>query len=91
MSDESDISKVFEVNDIFTRKDAISGLKSSPWADLCKLVNTPLDSSNFWNMISQPSILLFRFHIHCRYLQAAPIKKTGPLLTLSFKKSLLLF
>jgi hypothetical protein len=25
----SDISKVFEVDDIFTRKDAISGLKSS--------------------------------------------------------------
>ena len=43
----SDISKVFEVDDIFTRKDAISGLKSSIWADLCKLVNTPLDSSNF--------------------------------------------
>ena len=45
--DQSDISQVFEEDDIFTRKDAISGLKSSPWADLCKLVNTPLDSSNF--------------------------------------------
>jgi len=30
----SDISKVFEVDDIFTRKDAISGLKSSLWAGL---------------------------------------------------------
>ena len=43
----SDLSQVFEVDDIFTGKNAISGLKSSPWADLCKLVNTPLDSSNF--------------------------------------------
>ena len=41
----SDISKVFEVDDIYTRKDAISGLKSSPWAGLGKLVNTPLNSS----------------------------------------------
>ena len=45
--DQSDLSQVFEVDDIFTRKDAISGLKSSLWADLSKLVNTPLDSSNF--------------------------------------------
>jgi hypothetical protein len=36
-----------EVDDIFTRKDAISGFKSNPWAGLGKLVNTPLDSSNF--------------------------------------------
>ena len=41
----SDLSKDFERDDIFTRKDAISGLKSSPWAGLGKLVNTPLDSS----------------------------------------------
>jgi hypothetical protein len=41
----SDISKVFEVDDIFTRKDAISGLKSSLWAGLGKLVNIPLNSS----------------------------------------------
>jgi hypothetical protein len=33
--------------DIFTRKDAISGLKSSLWAGLSKLVNTPLDGSIF--------------------------------------------
>jgi hypothetical protein len=43
----SDLSQVFEMDDIFTRKDAISGLKSSPWAGLGKLVNTPLDSSIF--------------------------------------------
>jgi len=43
----SDILQVFEVDDIFTRKDAISGLKSSLWAGLGKLVNTPLDSSIF--------------------------------------------
>ena len=43
----SDLSQVFEVDDIYTRKDAISGLKSSPWAGLGKLVNTPLDSSIF--------------------------------------------
>jgi hypothetical protein len=43
----SDISKVFEMGDIFTRKDGISGLKSSSWAGLGKLVNTPLDSSTF--------------------------------------------
>ena len=42
---KSDLSQVFEVDDIFTRKDAISGLKSSPWAGLDKRVNTPLDSS----------------------------------------------
>jgi len=41
----SDISQVFEVDDIFTRKDAISGLKSDPWEGLGKLVYTPLDSS----------------------------------------------
>jgi hypothetical protein len=46
-SDLSDISKVFEMDDIFTRKDAISGLKNSPWAGLGKQVNTPLDSSIF--------------------------------------------
>jgi hypothetical protein len=28
----SDISTVFEAPDIFTRKDAISGFKRSPWA-----------------------------------------------------------
>jgi hypothetical protein len=41
----SDISQVFEVDDIFTIKDAISGLKSCLWAGLSKLVNIPLDSS----------------------------------------------
>ena len=41
----SDISQVFEEGDIFTRKDAISGLKSGPWEGLGKLVYTPLDSS----------------------------------------------
>jgi len=46
-SDLSDISQVFEMDDIFTRKDAISGLKNSPWAGLGKQVNTPLDSSIF--------------------------------------------
>jgi hypothetical protein len=35
------------VDDIFSRKDAISGLKSSLWVGLGKLVNTPLDSSIF--------------------------------------------
>jgi hypothetical protein len=35
------------MGDIFTRKDGISGLKSSSWAGLGKLVNTPLDSSTF--------------------------------------------
>ena len=30
----SDLSQVFEVDDIFTRKDTISGLKSSLWAGL---------------------------------------------------------
>jgi hypothetical protein len=39
---KSDLSQVFEPADIFTRKDAISGLKSSPWAGSGKLVNTPL-------------------------------------------------
>jgi len=29
---KSDISQGFEVDDIFTRKDTISGLKSSLWA-----------------------------------------------------------
>jgi hypothetical protein len=43
----SDILQVFEVDDIFTRKDAILGLKSSLWAGLGELVNTPLDSSIF--------------------------------------------
>jgi len=28
----SDLSQVFETDDIFTRKDAISGFKISPWA-----------------------------------------------------------
>jgi len=42
-----DISQIFEVDYIFTRKDGISGLKSSSWAGLGKLVNTPLDSSTF--------------------------------------------
>ena len=46
-SDLSDILQVFEVDDIFTRKDAISGLKNSLWVGLGKLVNTPLDSSIF--------------------------------------------
>jgi len=41
------ISQVFEVDDIFIRKNAISGLKSSLWAGLGKLVNTPLESSFF--------------------------------------------
>ena len=44
-SDLSDLSQIFEVDDIFTRKDAISGLKSGPWEGLGKLVYTPLDSS----------------------------------------------
>jgi hypothetical protein len=35
------------VDDIFTRKDTISGLKSSLWADLGQLVNKPLVSSIF--------------------------------------------
>jgi len=43
----SDISQVFEEDDIFTRKDAISGLKNNSWAGLGELVNTPLDSSIF--------------------------------------------
>jgi hypothetical protein len=43
----SDISKVFEADDIFTRKDVISGLKSSLWAGLGKLINIPLASSIF--------------------------------------------
>jgi len=43
----SDISQVFEMDYIFTRKDTISGLKSSLWSGLIKLVNTPLDSSIF--------------------------------------------
>jgi len=43
----SDISQVFEVDDIFTRKDAISGLKGSSWEGLGKLVNTLQDSSIF--------------------------------------------
>ena len=33
-SDLSDILQVFEVDDIFTRKDAISGLKNSLWVGL---------------------------------------------------------
>ena len=45
--DLSDISQVFGVDDIFTGKDAISGFKSSLWAGLGKLVNTPLDNSIF--------------------------------------------
>jgi hypothetical protein len=45
--DLSDISQVLEVVDIFTGKDAISGLKSSLWAGLGKLINIPLDSSIF--------------------------------------------
>jgi hypothetical protein len=44
---KSDILQVFEVDDIFTRKDAISGLKNSLWVGLSKLVNTPLGSSIF--------------------------------------------
>ncbi len=44
-SDLSDLSQGFEVDNIFTGKNAISGLKSSPWAGLGKLVYTPLDSS----------------------------------------------
>jgi len=43
----SDISQVFRVDDIFTRKDAISGLKSSSWEGLGKLANILLDSSIF--------------------------------------------
>jgi hypothetical protein len=43
----SDISKDLRMYDILNRKDAISGLKRSPWTGLCKLVNTPLDSSIF--------------------------------------------
>jgi hypothetical protein len=39
---QSDLSQNFEVDDISTGKDAISGLKSSPWASLDKLVNTSL-------------------------------------------------
>jgi hypothetical protein len=39
---QSDLSQNFEVDDISTGKDAISGLKSSPWAGLDKLVNTSL-------------------------------------------------
>jgi hypothetical protein len=41
------MSQDSEVDDIFSRKDAISGLKSSLWVGLGKLVNTPLDSSIF--------------------------------------------
>jgi hypothetical protein len=33
------------VDDIFTKKDAISGLKSGSWEGLDKLVYTSLDSS----------------------------------------------
>ena len=47
ISDLSDISQVFRVDDIFTRKDAISGLKISSWEGLGKLANTLLDSSIF--------------------------------------------
>ena len=47
IKDKSDISKDFGRYDIFTKKDAISGFKSSPWAGLSKLVNIPLDSSIF--------------------------------------------
>jgi hypothetical protein len=39
------ISKVLEVSDIFTRKDAISGLKNGPCEGLGKLVYTALGSS----------------------------------------------
>jgi hypothetical protein len=35
------------MDDIFTGKNAISGLKSGPWEGLGKQDNTPLDSSNF--------------------------------------------
>jgi len=42
---QSDVSQVLGVDDIFTRKDAISGLKSSLWAGLGNLVNIPLNSS----------------------------------------------
>jgi hypothetical protein len=43
----SDISPVLRQVDIFTIKDAISGLKSSPWAGLGKLANITLDGSIF--------------------------------------------
>jgi hypothetical protein len=43
----SDLSQVLRSADIFTWMDAISGLKSIPWAGFGKLVNTPLDSSIF--------------------------------------------
>jgi len=47
-------TQVFEVDDIYTRKDAISGLKSSPWSGLGKLVNTPIDSSIFAGRYNNP-------------------------------------
>ena len=52
IKDKSDISKDFGRYDIFTKKDAISGFKSSPWADLDNLVNTPLDRSIFMDDIT---------------------------------------
>jgi len=53
------------VDDIFTVKNAISGLKSSPWAGLGKTGQYTPGQFNFCWMISQPSILVFRFQIHC--------------------------
>ena len=43
----SDLSQVFIAADIFTFRLAISGLKSSLWADLGQPVRTSLDSSIF--------------------------------------------
>jgi len=75
------MSKNFERDDILTGKDAISGLKSSPWEGLGKLVNTPcpvhflLDDTTTFNIgFSIPYTL--------QKAQPAVIKKTGPLLTL---------
>jgi len=45
--DMSDLSRVFEVDDIFTRMEDITGLKSSPWAGLGKPVNTHQNCSAF--------------------------------------------
>jgi hypothetical protein len=43
----SDLSQVFEVDDIFTGKNAISGLNSNPWAGLGKTGQYSLESSFF--------------------------------------------
>ena len=65
----SDLSPVFEMDDIFTRKDAISGLKSSPWAGFGKLVNVALSLlgeflSNFKKFLSIGPILIMRCSLY---------------------------